>query len=93
LRFSAVRCREVNISRAVSSRPPGAFHGSVTGTGGKAAEKRLLFEARGVRDGAAGFTRAGLAEAQGRVNDLAAALEAACVDDPVLAAQVRRSVA
>jgi hypothetical protein len=59
----------------------------------KAAEKALVFEARGVRDGAAGFGRAKLAEAQDRVNDLAAALDEACSHDAGLVRQVRRSVA
>jgi hypothetical protein len=59
----------------------------------KAAKKRLLFEARGFNDCAPGFTAAGLAEAHDRVNDLAAALEAACCDDPDLARAVRREVA
>jgi hypothetical protein len=59
----------------------------------KAAEKRLLFEARGVNANATGFTAASLAEAEARVARLRAALEAACVDDPQLARSVRRSVA
>jgi hypothetical protein len=59
----------------------------------KAAEKRLLFEARGVRDGAAGFGRAGLVEAQARVDGLAAALDEACHHDHDMARRMRRQVA
>jgi hypothetical protein len=59
----------------------------------KAAEKRLLFEARGVLDGAAGFSRTKLAEAQAHVNDLAAALGEACLHDQDMARHVRRQVA
>lgn len=57
----------------------------------KGAEAALAFEARGVLDGVAGFSRARLGEAQDRVNLLAAALEAACCDDPELARQARRA--
>jgi hypothetical protein len=59
----------------------------------KAAEKQLAFEARGVLDGAAGFGRTGLIEAQARVNDLAAALDEACFHDQDMARRVRRQVA
>jgi hypothetical protein len=59
----------------------------------KAAEKRLLFEARGVLDGAAGFSRTKLGEAQARVSDLAAALDEACLHDQDMARRLRRQVA
>jgi hypothetical protein len=59
----------------------------------KAAEKRLLAEARGFNAGATGFTSATLGEAEARVAHLRAELEAACCDDPELARHVRRQVA
>jgi hypothetical protein len=59
----------------------------------KAAEKRLLAEARGVNAGAQGFTPGKLREAEQRVGHLTAQLTAACCDDPELARSVRRSVA
>src|SRR5690348_11298203 len=43
-----------------------------------AAEKKLLWESRGFSGGWAGFNRAKLAEAQNRVNLLAAELDEAC---------------
>jgi hypothetical protein len=58
----------------------------------KGAEKALGFEAQGVLDGAAGFNRATLGEAQERVSRLEAALLEACSNDRSLARQVRRAV-
>jgi hypothetical protein len=57
----------------------------------KKAERALLHESRGFTAGCAGFTRTTLAEARARVGQLEAELEAACLDDPLLARSVRRS--
>ncbi len=57
----------------------------------KRAERELLAEARGLNEGATGFTAATLAAAEDRAARLAAELGAACFDDPALARAARRA--
>jgi hypothetical protein len=57
----------------------------------RAAERKLLAEARGLNEGCTGFTRATLGEASGRGDALTAALSEACLDDPALVRQARRA--
>jgi hypothetical protein len=59
----------------------------------KKADRALLFEARGLNEGAAGFDRTRLGEARERVAQLTAALEEACVNDRGLVRAARRAVA
>jgi len=59
----------------------------------KKARRRLLHEARGVNEGAQGFTRGTLAAAEDRAARLAAALDEACSHDRALVRAARRAVA